>query len=249
MNWFMLHGVLAVLIVTPPLFLLALLGALFVRGGDGVHLVARYYCRIMIWLSFTRVKIEGQENILPNQSYVFAANHSSVFDIVVLLAYLPIQFRWLAKESLFKMPVWGWCMTWAGYIPLNRTNAREGLKSLNQAAEQIRNGKSVIVFPEGTRSDDGKIGEFKRGVFTLAAKAGQPIIPVAISGANRVMPARSLSLHPGKKIKVILCPAIPVKGKDRKEQVRLMAEVKKALVEKYDPDYGKASKKNNQEKI
>ncbi len=233
----MVYGFVILVLITPPAYLLALLTTLWDRKGNGVHVMARVYARILIWCAFVRVRVEGKENLQPGENYVFAANHSSIFDILVLLAYLPIQFRWLAKKSLFSLPLYGHSMRLAGYIPIDRSNPRKGVKSLEKAAEEIRKGKSVVIFPEGTRSQDGQIQEFKRGGFILAVKAGHPIVPVSISGAHRVMPARTFKVTPGR-IKIVFGKPIPTRGIKRSEQNQLMAEVRKAILDNYDPDYG-----------
>jgi len=217
-------------------FLLALLAGLFIRRGKGVHWVARHYMRIVIRLGFCSVQIEGLENLKPGEHYVFAANHASVFDILVLTGYLPVQFRWMAKENLFSLPIYGWTMRMAGYIPINRSNAREGMRSLTEAAEKIASGVSVVIFPEGTRSNDGQIHEFKRGGFVLATQAGLPIVPVSISGTHQVMPTKSFRITPGP-IKLVIGRPIPVLGTGRAEQVRLMAEVRKEILANFDPNW------------
>ncbi|MBW1709961.1 MAG: 1-acyl-sn-glycerol-3-phosphate acyltransferase [Deltaproteobacteria bacterium] len=237
MNFVMVYGFVIILIVTPPMYLMALLTTLWDRRGNGVHIVARIYARLLIWCGFVRIHVQGKENLAPGENYVFAANHSSIFDILVLLAYLPIQFRWLAKKSLFSLPLYGHAMSLAGYIPIDRSNPREGLKSLDQAAEKMRKGVSVIIFPEGTRSDNGKIQEFKRGGFILAVKSGLPIIPVSISGAHRVMPARTFKVMPGR-IKLVFGKPIPTKGVKRSGQQQLMTEVREVMEANYDPKYG-----------
>ncbi|MBW2062890.1 MAG: 1-acyl-sn-glycerol-3-phosphate acyltransferase [Deltaproteobacteria bacterium] len=233
----MIYGLVVLAIITPPMYLVALVVAFLDHQGNGIHHMARFYMRTLLRCGFVRVKVEGVENLVPGENYIFAANHSSVFDILVLQAYVPIPFRWLAKESLFSLPLYGHAMSLAGYIPINRSNPREGVRSLEKAAEKIREGVSVVIFPEGTRSDDGRIHEFKRGGFTLAVKSGLPIVPVSISGAHRVMPARTFKVIPGR-IKVIFRKPIPTKGIKRSGQNELMAKVREVMIANHDPDYG-----------
>ncbi|MEW5723416.1 MAG: lysophospholipid acyltransferase family protein [Thermodesulfobacteriota bacterium] len=227
-------------VITPMALLLAALFSLVDRSGDLAHLVARVWARLLVWSSFVRVKVVGRENLDPRGTYVFAANHSSAFDILVLLAYLPIQFRWLAKEELFRIPVFGPVMGRIGYIPVNRSNPREGVRSLERAAEKIRAGASVIIFPEGTRSPDEKIGPFKRGGFTLAVKSGRPVVPVSISGASKVLVAKTLKLHPGR-IRIVLDKPMPTEGleRDRPGQDRLLERVREVIVGNHDPELGR----------
>jgi len=228
---------LVLVLVTPPSIALAGLWAAFDRRGNGPHLVARWWARLLLWVSLVKVEVRGMENLDAAGTYVFAANHSSMFDILVLLGYLPFQFRWLAKEELFHIPGFGWAMRKAGYIPINRTNPREGVQSLKVAAEKIEAGTSVVIFPEGTRSKDGRIQDFKRGGFTIAVRSGRPIVPVSISGAARVLPSKTLALRPGR-IKVVLGRPIPTAGLDRVGQADLMDQVKSAITSNFDPEYG-----------
>lgn len=236
LNLVMVWGSFFIIIITPIAFILAVLAGVFVRRGNGVHWVSRQYSRIFIRLSFSSMRVEGLENITPGKHYIFAANHNSIFDILVLMAFLPVQFRWLAKDNLFSLPFYGWVMSMAGYIPINRSNPREGVRSLEKAAEKISEGVSVVIFPEGTRSQDGLIQDFKRGGFTLATKVGFPIIPISISGTHQVMPAKSFRVTPGP-IKLVIGRPIPVLGKDRAEQHRLMEEVRKEILANFDPDW------------
>jgi len=152
-------------------------------------------------------------------------NHSSIFDHLVLLAYLPVSFRYVGKEEIFSLPFFGWVCTHA-----SRSRPREGILTLEKTAEIINDGVSIVIYPEGTRSKDGQIHKFKRGGFLLAVKTGHRIIPVSISGAQRIMP-------PGS-IKVVLGQPISTNGEGRAEQAELMEEVHKVIEANYDPEYG-----------
>jgi len=229
--------ILVLAVVTPPMIALAGLCAVFDPRGNGSHLVARFWARLLLRASLVRVEVSGLENLDADGTYVFAANHSSLFDIPVLLAYLPFQFRWLAKEELFHIPGFGWGMRKAGYIPINRNNPREGVQSLKVAAEKIEAGTSVVIFPEGTRSKDGRIQDFKRGGFTIAVRSGRPMVPISISGAGRVLPSKTLTLRPGR-IKLVLGRPIPTAGVDRGGQADLMNQVRSAITHNFDPEYG-----------
>ena len=145
-----------------------------------------------------RVEVEGLENLQPNQSYIFAANHQSQIDIPALQGYLNADFRWLAKKELFKVPIWGAAMRKAGYIPVDRSHGRKALKSLEKAAKKIAEGTSVIIFPEGTRSIDGHLQPFKAGGMVLAIKAGVPLVPVGIVGTHEILPKGRLLIKPGR---------------------------------------------------
>ncbi|MEW6264343.1 MAG: lysophospholipid acyltransferase family protein [Thermodesulfobacteriota bacterium] len=227
----------AAALITPLAIVTAVVWSFLDRSGNGPNLVARTWARLLVWTSLVRVQVIGREKIDINGTYVFAANHTSVFDILVLQAYLPIRFRWLAKEELFRIPFFGLAMTKCGYIPVNRSNPRAGVRSLERAAAQIRAGASVVIFPEGTRSADGTVQEFKRGGFTLAVKSGRPVVPVSISGAHRVLKTKTLKLKPGP-IKIVLSRPLPTEGLDRPGQEKLAQEVRRIIMANQDPDYG-----------
>jgi 1-acyl-sn-glycerol-3-phosphate acyltransferase len=170
---------------------------LFRRPADEAQLLGRFWGKCICALSGITVKIEGLENLTPDRTYIFAANHQSQFDILTLQGYLKFNFRWLAKKELFRVPIWGAAMKRAGYIPVDRSRGRQALKSLDEAAKRIADGTSVIIFPEGTRSLNGKLQPFKAGGMVLAIKAGVEIVPVAISGTYEILPKGRLRLQPG----------------------------------------------------
>jgi 1-acyl-sn-glycerol-3-phosphate acyltransferases len=134
-----------------------------------------------------RVRMEGLTNIDPEQIYIFAGNHCSQYDIFSFQGYFPHDFRWIAKKELFRIPIFGRAMHHIGYIPVDRSHGRQALKSLDEAAKRIASGSSVLIFPEGTRSADGALQEFKSGGALLAIKAGVPIVPLAFIGSREVL--------------------------------------------------------------
>ncbi|MBU0663680.1 MAG: 1-acyl-sn-glycerol-3-phosphate acyltransferase [Proteobacteria bacterium] len=154
---------------------------------------ARWFCR----LAGVRVIIEGADKLQSQAGYIYCANHLSQFDIFSFQGYFPLSFRWLAKEELFKVPFLGRAMTNSGAISINRSHGREALKSLQQAAERIKTGTSILIFPEGTRSIDGTLQPFKGGAMLLAVKAGVPIVPVAFIGSYSVLPKGAFLTRPG----------------------------------------------------
>ncbi len=156
------------------------------------------------------------------------ANHQGAYDIFALLAYLPVDFKWLAKAELFKIPILGWAMGAAGYISIDRKGKKKALDSIEIAIAKIRGGASVLVFPEGTRSPDGQIHPFKRGGFTLAIKAGAPIVPISIRGSREVLPRSSLRVRPGK-IEIIVGKPISTDDKSMADRESLMQEVRAAI--------------------
>lgn len=171
---------------------------IFRRSAAEVQFLPRSLGRIVARLSGVSVNMHGAGLLEPGHPYIFAANHQSQFDIFVLQGYLGCDFRWLAKLELFKIPVFGKAMQLAGYIPVDRAHGRKAIKSLDEAARRIADGTSVIIFPEGTRSLDGRLGQFKAGAMVLAIKAGVPLVPVAIIGTHQVLPKGRLLARPGR---------------------------------------------------
>ncbi|PLX75823.1 MAG: 1-acyl-sn-glycerol-3-phosphate acyltransferase [Desulfuromonas sp.] len=168
-----------------------------VGTADRVHSIATFWGRTAFRVAGGRVETEGEENIPPDRPVIFISNHQSNFDIPTLYAGLPVQFRWLAKQELFDIPVFGLAMKRSGYIPVDRSDNRKSMISMKHAADRIRQGTSVVVFPEGTRSPDGKLLPFKKGGFMLALKSGVPVVPVAIIGSRDLCPKGSLRIRGG----------------------------------------------------
>ena len=161
------------------------------------------------------------------------ANHQSDFDILIVLGHIPGQFRWIAKKELFHIPIFGAAMKTAGYIEIDRHNHEKALQSLDEAALRIREGKSVMSFPEGTRSRDGEIKAFKQGIFHLAIKSGVPIVPVSIIGSGKIMPKRSLKITPGR-VKMVIGKPVDVKSYTIENRHELIDQVRKVIMTNYD---------------
>jgi 1-acyl-sn-glycerol-3-phosphate acyltransferase len=210
--------------------ILAIAAAPFSRTGDFVHLIARTWAYSILVASRIRVKVVGQEQFDPTRSYIFMSNHQSNFDIPVLLARLRCQFRWLAKAELFRIPIFGRGMRGAGYIPIDRSDRRAAIRSLQKAAETIRTGTSVMIFPEGTRSRDGVLRSFKKGGFVLAADAGVPIVPVVIHGTFQIMPRSGLRIRSGPVCVQVLAP-IETAGYGRKGKDAILETVRSRMLE------------------
>jgi 1-acyl-sn-glycerol-3-phosphate acyltransferase len=183
------------LLVTAPLVFLytAVMGSisvfssLFDAEGRVQHGCARTWARLILWTSGIRVRVAGLENVRQGRPYVFCANHQSHMDTPIMLAALPFQFRFTPKKELFRYPFLGWHLRRSGHVPIDRGNPRAAVKSLRDAAETVRRGTSVLIFPEGGTSRDGGIHPFKGGGFMLAAKAGAEVVPVTIRGSRAVL--------------------------------------------------------------
>ncbi len=176
-------------LITPISSVQALLYLLVFRTTEQRAQVApRIWARMILAVSGVKVRVEGMEKLESGKSYIFAANHQSQFDIFCLQGYFNWDFRWLAKKELFKIPIFGPALRRSGNIPVDRASGREAMRSLTEAAERIRNGCSVVIFPEGTRSADGSLQAFKVGGMVIAIKAGVGVVPMAICGSRRVLP-------------------------------------------------------------
>lgn len=201
----------------------SLLAACGDRSGNLSHRISRLWARWICQLNGVQVHITGLENIAKDRPQVFVANHQSFFDIFALSGYLPVQIRWMAKASLFRIPFVGWSMKAAGYISVDRNNKKKAYQSFAATVEKINQGYSVVIFPEGTRSEDGTIGLFKKGSNLLAARAKAPMVPLTLIGTGDVIKKNSLVMKPGL-IRIVVSPPIhmdsPGKGENMLEDVR-----------------------------
>jgi len=167
------------------------------KGRLGHH-CAKLWGKVCLLANGVRVEVEGLEHLHKGSPYIFMSNHQGSYDIFALLGCLPFQFKWLAKKELFSIPVLGWGMAAVGYISIDRAGTRETVEAMNKAAQRIREGMSVVVFPEGSRSPDGSIQPFKKGGFTLSIKSKTPIVPIAIVGSREIMAKDQLAVTSGE---------------------------------------------------
>jgi len=218
--------------VTAVLCFWAVVFSLLGAGENRIHKLARLWARILLTISHIPVEIVGRRHVLMDSPQIFAANHQSDVDTMVALACIPVPFRWIAKKELFNVPLFGAAMRNAGYIPIDRRNHESALKSLEDAAQIIKKGNSVMTFPEGTRSNNGTIQPFKQGIFHLAIRAGVPIVPVTIIGTAAIMPKRSLKIIPGR-IKLIIGKPVDVSGYTIETRHQLLDEVRNTIMKNY----------------
>ncbi|MBW2568858.1 MAG: 1-acyl-sn-glycerol-3-phosphate acyltransferase [Deltaproteobacteria bacterium] len=222
-----------VVLVTIYFSIAAIIVSFIKEGCILPNKVAKAWARCVLFGSRIKVTVTGLSNIDPFLPYIYMSNHQSAFDIPVLQAHLPVQFRWLAKAELFKIPVFGYAIGRAGHISIDRSNRKSAFKSLKNASKNIRNGVSVIIFPEGTRSLDGNIRQFKKGGFVLAVDAGVPIVPVIIHGIWPIMLRNKALVKPGN---IIVEIKNPIKTIDytRKTKDHLMEKVRKVISESFE---------------
>jgi len=210
--------------------LYGLLISIFDKSGRLVHVhCAVPWARAILYVCGVKVKIGGLDNIQGGTPNIYMVNHQSMFDIFTLLSCLPDNFKFVLKQELMKLPFLGMAMKRAGYISIDRENPRKAIKSMNEAAEKIKKGASVLIFPEGTRSQDGRLQSFRPGGFHLALKAGSDIVPVAIMDSHRIVPKGSLRIKKGT-ISMHIGPPIPTHQYSRKDMNLLMNRVRDALI-------------------
>ncbi len=205
--------------------------SLFDKSGHRMIATARVWARSLVAIARVKVKVEGLEKIDPKRPYVFVSNHLSYMDTPVVLSRIPSQFRFMAKEGLFKIPFLGTHLQQAGHIPVPREDPRAAVRTLSLAAQTIRDrGISILVFPEGGRSEDGVLQEFKEGAAYIAIKAGVPVVPMALLGTREILAMHSATFHSGP---VTVRIDDPIETKDLKLSGRgeLTAKIRKRIVE------------------
>jgi 1-acyl-sn-glycerol-3-phosphate acyltransferase len=192
------------LLAGPPLLLYTLIS----RNPDVLYWAGVKGVMFFLRAVGVKVRIVGRERI-PPRACLFVANHTSSADAPAVVGAIPRRVAILLKESLFKWPIAGQAFTLAGFIPVNRGDRDSAIASVEKATQSLRQGQSFLIYPEGTRSPDGRLQDFKKGAVVMAIKAGVPIVPVACSGAHRVMRKRSLKIYPGEILVEFLDPIDP----------------------------------------
>jgi 1-acyl-sn-glycerol-3-phosphate acyltransferase len=200
----------AIAVYTIVLGTLSIGSSLFERRGYFAHWCARTWSRLILATTGVRVKVAGLDRLEPRKTYVFVSNHQSIYDIPILFWSLPYQLRIIAKESLGNFPFLGWHLKRTGHMLVDRSRPDRS-KIFGWASRLTANGLSLIVFPEGTRSRDGRVARFKGGSFYLALEAGLPIVPLSVVGSRHVMLKGRLATYPGE-VRLIVHEPIPTEG-------------------------------------
>lgn len=170
----------------------------FIGDYRWCYIPAKYWGRVLCALSFVKVEVKGRQNYDKNKSYIFVANHQSIYDIFVVYGWLINKFKWIMKNTLRKIPFVGLACHKAGHIFIDRSNPIRAKQSLEEAKNKLKNGSSIVIFAEGSRTKNGKLGKFKRGAFKIAEDLKLPIVPMSIKGTFDVMPVFSYYIKPGK---------------------------------------------------
>lgn len=208
---------------------LSLVGSVVDSGGRWQHLCARMWSWLILKTSGIRVEVEGLENVNAGETAIYCSNHPSAMDIPILFVYLPVQFRFLAKRSLFHLPFLGWHLQRSGHIPVDRARPREALKGFDRAAKKIREGSPVVMFPEGTRSRTTEMLPFKSGSFYLAILSGVPIVPITLNGTREVLKPDTYHVRPGRA-EVIIHKPVPTAGLAVNDVEALSRRVREQIV-------------------
>ena len=204
------------LIAFPLIIVVTLFTAIFTilcfpwKNGKAPRAVQVFWSRSVLWLLLIPIKVTGQENVDPKQSYVFVANHQSFLDVFAVYGWLPNNFKWLMKKEIRKVPFVGTACAVAGHIFVDRSNPRAALQSMDHIKKGLVDGISTVIFPEGTRTKTGEMGRFKQGAFKIAMDMGLPVVPLSLGGFFKAMPSGQafanprarVSLHIGKPIDI-----------------------------------------------
>lgn len=179
---------LVLIIIITIAFALSVIIAMFIKGKKVFYKFAKIWSKLLLRISNIKINIYNTADINNQNSYVYISNHSSLLDIPILLSILNLNTRIMYKEELEKIPIFGYCLKLSPFISVKREDKENALESFRNSIEAIKQNDSVIIFPEGTRSENGELGAFKKGAFLLALKSGKDIIPITIKDANKILP-------------------------------------------------------------
>lgn len=207
----------------------------FLTGSvDLLYRVSKATILLLMRALGVRVRVEGLNNI-PQGVCLFVANHCSNADPPAVLGVIPRRVSILAKDSLFRIPVVSWAFRLARFVPVNRANREAAVASVDRATEYLKQGVSFLVYPEGTRSADGRLLPFKKGSFVMAIKAGVPVVPISVVGAHRILRKNEFAIHPGEII-VKFSPAVDASVYEIGQRGALAARVHAAVAAGLPPD-------------
>lgn len=232
--WSFFWAILASLALFIPITAAALLS----RTGNLAFSLSKLWAYTMLGVHFVRREIVHRERIVPGQSYIIIANHQSLYDILALVTTLGIQYRWVIKREVLKVPLFGYALYASRNIFVDRSNTQKAIASMNRGLDRLPASASVLVFAEGTRSLDGAIRPLKKGGFQMAIARHIPILPVAVNGSRLVMSKDSFLIRSGK-IQVVVGEPIDTTGYSEETIPALMERTRSALLALYDPDFGK----------
>ncbi len=222
---------LIVLVVDTALWIpVIILASLLDREARVAFRVTQWWAWANLELAATRVAVDGLEQLDPRRSYVFVSNHRSNLDVLALvIALWKFQLRWVAKEELFHIPLFGWGLRATKQIRVNRADHAQAIASLAAAKQRMHDGISVVFFPEGTRGPGGDMLPFKKGGFVFALETGATVVPIAITGTASILPRSGWIVRRGGDVRVSICRPITTATRTRDERDALLAEVRNAI--------------------
>ena len=230
--WLGLWAGIATIILGIPVMIAGLLS----RTGNLAFSISKLWAYTMLAVSFVRTEIKNKDKILKGASYIIISNHQSHYDIITLVTTLGIQFRWIIKKEILKLPIFGYALYASRNIFIDRSNTTSAIESINKGFDRLPKGVSVMVFAEGTRSPDGQIHEFKKGGFITAVARKISILPVTVNGSRRVMHKGSFTLKPGK-IQVVIGNPIDTSGYTNDTIPELIDKTRQTIMANFNPEY------------
>jgi 1-acyl-sn-glycerol-3-phosphate acyltransferase len=214
----------AIALLAPFLIVLCMI----TKNENMIYSPVRFFVRLGLALVSVRVKVTGLELLDPNQTYIFTPNHQSLIEVPLFVTYLGRNPAYLGKKEVFKYPVFGTGIRLIGVIPVDRSNSPAAVESAKAATENLRRGKSYVVYPEGTRSKDGRLLPFKKGAFMMAIEAGVPVVPITISGATKIMPKAQIKVFPST-VHITIHEPISTAGYSKENVVELMNRTRETV--------------------
>ena len=231
-TWLYLWLSIATIILGIPVMIAGMLS----RTGNLAFSISKIWAYVILAVSFVRTEIKNKEKLLKGTSYIIISNHQSQFDILALITTLGIQFRWIIKKELLKVPIFGYALYTSRNIFIDRSNTTSAIESINKGVDRLPKDAGVMVFAEGTRSPDGQIHEFKKGGFMIAIARKIPILPDTVNGSRRVLPKGSLVVKPGK-IQVVIGDPIDTSGYTTNTAQELIDKTRQTVMANFDPEY------------
>jgi 1-acyl-sn-glycerol-3-phosphate acyltransferase len=228
-GWFVVNLIQGVLLVVWTLVCVGIVLVSRLFGKELPLRVPRLWSWLLLRLGGVRLRVEYETEIDWKQAHVFVMNHQSMVDIPAAFLAIPVPLRFIAKRVLAFVPFLGWYMKAVGMVFVDRSKTAKAIASMQQASDLLRRGASIIAFPEGTRSLDGRIRAFKKGAFMVALETGTPIVPMAIHGARDVLPTKSFRVRPGT-VRVKVGAPIPTRGLGREGRDELIARVRTTMI-------------------
>jgi len=211
-------------VIAPFMILLTLI----TKNENCIYRPVRFFVKLGLALVGVRVAVTGVENLTPGQPYIFTPNHQSMIEVPLFVTYLGRNPAYLAKKEVFKYPIFGFGISLMGVVPVDRSNTQSAIESAQLATEKLRAGKSYVVYPEGTRSADGRLLPFKKGAFVMAIDAGVPIVPVTIRGASGIMPKGEIRIIPST-VHITIHPPVSTEGYSKENVSELVDSVREKV--------------------